>query len=254
MAHSFDPSKVKFVEYHTLNHFDFNRVVSKDHSTEIMKSILKNDMCGVIRVTSVDKSLIENNGFSSLFILDGQHTALALHRMGMKIPVYPVDNDGTRSGLISVIAQFNTSSKAWKMSNYIEAWAKISKEYECLLNINKKYHIPYDAMAGFLYRDCSRKMLAGRLKSGAICYMAETEISLLKESCMELKSLLERLPIMPAANRQRLCLYLLAKRIPMTAVNINIMYRRIIDCNYAAAGTEQEMKEKILYEVIGTGQ
>jgi hypothetical protein len=116
--------------YATLNHLPFNR----DYSLRsgLVKSMKKNGFIDPIKLcwsTAI-------NGVRTLYILDGQHRALAAQYLNIEFYGIIIEEEPTtKERLVELTATYNNSSVAWKIAVYVAAY--ISLNYDSYLTLNK---------------------------------------------------------------------------------------------------------------------
>lgn len=120
------PSK----EFRFLN--NVNRPVKQAHVLTMTHSVAK---IGIIRPVVVAKYKFRN--IEDYYILDGQNLYCALKKLNLEIP-YVETKVSSDEELIDQIALMNTSSKSWKMKDYLQAWSYIRKDYAKLMAYGQK--------------------------------------------------------------------------------------------------------------------
>lgn len=114
----------------------FNRVIMPRHVDKLVKSVQE---MGIVRalVTTVNEDV---DGQKKRWILDGNHLYLALVRLGL--PVYYVDVPTTDvNHMIHLMAMLNTSSKGWKLTDYVKCWAYSgNSHYQILLKLQQMHN------------------------------------------------------------------------------------------------------------------
>lgn len=116
--------------YQKLSHLPFNRDFCLRNG--LVESIKELGFITVIYCcysTAID-------GTRKLYILDGQHRALAAQFLDVDFPIAILDTEPTtKEELVKLTARYNNSSVAWKLSVYVNAY--ISLNYEDYLTLNK---------------------------------------------------------------------------------------------------------------------
>lgn len=123
-----------------------NRPITPAHVSQIATSIKK---MGVIRPVVISRiSFLD--GKPKPYIVDGQHLFLALTRLNMDIPYVEVKVENLEH-LIETIALLNSSSKSWKLVDYINAWSYHKWEYTELERLFNLYNISRSLLAELLH-------------------------------------------------------------------------------------------------------
>lgn len=123
-----------------------NRAVAPAHVTKIADSIETFDE--VLRPVIVAE--VDFFGARRKYIIDGQHLYHALMRLGRDIPYVEVKIK-TLEELIEKIALLNSSSKSWKIDDYIHTWSFYKKPYQVLLDLKNKYNMETVIIAQLLH-------------------------------------------------------------------------------------------------------
>ena len=117
----------KIAKFNTL---PMNRMIERSHVDKMIDSI---EMMGVVRpIVVCTTSLLE--GFLRTYILDGQHLAQGLEQLGMKIPYIEV-KVSSEEDIVRKLAYLNTSSKSWKLMDFINAHKFINNDYRTLFKL-----------------------------------------------------------------------------------------------------------------------
>ena len=122
-----------------------NRVIIPTQVSALAKSI---ENMGVLRpiVTAVITFI---TGKPVRYIIDGQHLYFALTQLKMPYPSIEIKIK-TPEELIHKIALLNSSSKSWKIVDYILAWSFTSKHYVKLNHYFNTYDIDISILAAVL--------------------------------------------------------------------------------------------------------
>ena len=80
------------------------------------------------------------------YILDGQHLFQALLRLNYPIPYVVIERDLNTQDCIDILSLLNSSSKSWKLSDYINAWANVKEPYRQLNQLHNIYDLDYDTI------------------------------------------------------------------------------------------------------------
>ena len=115
---------------------EFNRVVSHQHVSKMIKSVEK---CGILRFPVIgDVSFFDSRG---LVIIDGQHLLTAiLKTMSPTDTIEVIVKTYTnKRDVIQDIATLNNTNKSWNDKDYLEAWYNFGSE-------NTKYYLNYEKL------------------------------------------------------------------------------------------------------------
>ena len=112
------------------NTLPMNRMIERSHVDKMIESV---EMMGVIRpIVVCTTSLLE--GFVRTYILDGQHLVQALEILGMQIPYFEI-KISSEEDVVHKLALLNTSSKSWKLMDFINAHKYINHHYRSLFKL-----------------------------------------------------------------------------------------------------------------------
>jgi len=122
-----------------------NRKIVPSHVTKMHESIKK---LGVIRPVIVS-NINFSKGKTETYIIDGQHLYHACLRENIDIPYVEITITNEKE-LIETLAMLNNSSKSWKLTDYIDAWAWINPQYRILNRLFETYDIELSTIAEIL--------------------------------------------------------------------------------------------------------
>jgi hypothetical protein len=175
-----------------------NRPVCPSQVTKLADSI--NRMGNIRPIVVAELEFIDGRLLE--YVIDGQHLLHALIRNNLPIEYVKITISSIED-LIEKIALLNSSSKSWKLSDYVNSWAYINKDYR---KLNKYFNI-YDFELSFLAAVLSNrevKKTAGgddsvtsKLKSGRFEIVNE------KTNVEILNNLTDILKIIPRLDRVR---------------------------------------------------
>jgi hypothetical protein len=135
--------KIKFAkDYSAFSTLPMNREIDSKHVQKMIASLrMQGCQRAVIccRITFID-------GTNKLYIIDGQHLAMALEREGQPIPYIEIEIE-SEEGLIEKMAYLNNSSKSWDLMNYVNAWKMIRPDYMKLFKWKNMYDIEITMLA-----------------------------------------------------------------------------------------------------------
>ena len=139
--------------YRQLSHLPFNRdFYLRSGLVESIKELGFITVIYCCYSTAID-------GVRRLYILDGQHRALAAQFLDVDFPIAILDAEpSTKEELVKLTARYNNSSVAWKLSVYVNAY--ISLNYSDYLTLNK-----LSIENGFSHKTIGC-MMKGRLSDG----------------------------------------------------------------------------------------
>ena len=106
-------------------------------------------------------------GKRELYIIDGQHLFNALLRLGWEIP-YVIIDVKDKKDLVEKISLLNSSSKSWKMQDYVTAWASLKPDYIKLNHYFQVYDVEISIVAGILSNSniSSSSSITKKIKEG----------------------------------------------------------------------------------------
>lgn len=144
----------KSKEYEDFSLIDGNRPVNLYHVQALKESMEENQEL----IPAIPIVVNED-----LEILDGQHRFYALRELGA--PIYYVVIQGAS---LKQIQKLNTTSKAWKMEDYANSYAKIDNEnYIKFIEIKEKFpEFSYGAVIMFLQKDVKNYTSLKNFKTG----------------------------------------------------------------------------------------
>jgi len=144
-----------------------NRDTSPAHVQKLKLSIEQIGMLQAIIVAEL--SFI--TGKKELYIIEGQHKYEACMALGIDIPYVIIKGIYDYKALVETIALLNSSSKSWKMEDYILAWGSVNPDYKKLMVLYNKYGVEVNIAAGILSNNES--LFSGRsnqlIKQGNFC-------------------------------------------------------------------------------------
>jgi hypothetical protein len=151
---------------------------------------------GNIRPIIVTKLKFDGNKYK-FYVLDGQHNYTALLALGAtEIPVVEVPVKDIPS-LVEVIALLNSSSKAWTLKDYVNAWGNIHQDYVTLKDLFDKYDVELSIIAAI----CGGSTVAGSGPGTSLIKSGKFKILNLDESERKLKDITEILNLLPRMDR-----------------------------------------------------
>ena len=154
--------KIKFAkDYSIFSTLPMNRDIDSKHVQTMITSLrLQGCQRTVIccRTTLID-------GTSKLYIIDGQHLAMALEREGEVIPYIEIEINSEEE-LIEKMAYLNNSSKSWDLMNYINAWKMIRPDYMKIFRWKNLYDIEITMLAIIGVNNGAIKYSTGIIKTG----------------------------------------------------------------------------------------
>lgn len=142
---------------------NINRPIIASQIDLLEESIKK---IGVVRPVVIAKIAFISGKLES-YIIDGQHLYMACLRLGINVPYVVIQVKDERD-LIDKIALLNSSSKSWKMSDYVRAWAHISEDYIKLQEWLSKFKLEVSVLASIMSGNVgvTGQMINRKLKSG----------------------------------------------------------------------------------------
>lgn len=123
-------------DYDMFKLLPFNRNVINSHVKTMMESINK---MGMLRPVLVCR-LKEMNGSCSLYVLDAQHALEACKRLCIEIPYVEISIKDSLD-VIYKLTLLNSTSKAWNIHDYINAYAMFVPHYRELSKMISAYSI-----------------------------------------------------------------------------------------------------------------
>jgi len=151
---------------------------------------------GNIRPIIVTKLKFDSNKYK-FYVLDGQHNYTALRALDAKeIPVVEVPVKDIPS-LVEVIALLNSSSKAWTLKDYVNAWGNIHEDYITLKNLFDKYDVELSIIAAI----CSGSTVATSGPGTSLIKSGKFVIANLEETERKLADITEILSLLPRMDR-----------------------------------------------------
>lgn len=107
-------------------------------------------------------------GMKKLYIIDGQNRLASAEFLKLPILYNVLDSRlvKCKKDLVSLTAIFNSTSKAWSVSNYVEAFATLDNEhYLYLSHMKDKSNLSYNTLAG-IYSGYAQSVAPPTLKNG----------------------------------------------------------------------------------------
>jgi len=149
--------------YKKLNHLPFNRDFTLRPS--LVKSM--QEFGFIVPIICCYTSII--SGVRELYILDGQHRALAAQYLNMKFYCIILDEEpNTIERLIKIVSKLNNTSVAWKIETYCKAYASVGySAYIELLKISKLYGFTVPIVGSMLEGNIGRRLNTDSLKNGS---------------------------------------------------------------------------------------
>jgi hypothetical protein len=159
-----------------------NRPILPAQVTKLSESINKMDVIRPVIVTTVDFI----NGKPTTYIIDGQHLFHACIRNKKDIPYISIEVKDTKD-LIEKIALLNSSSKSWKLEDYITAWSYIKDDYKKLARYFTAYGIRLNFLAtvlqgGNIRTDGGNHSISNSIKRGNFAINNEPEAIVLLDT------------------------------------------------------------------------
>jgi uncharacterized ParB-like nuclease family protein len=151
---------------------------------------------GNIRPIIVVRLKFDSNKYK-YYVLDGQHNYTALRALdAQEIPIVEVPVKDIPS-LVEVIALLNSSSKAWTLKDYVNAWGNIHPDYVTLKNLFDKYDIELSIISAI----CGGSTVAGSGPGTSLIKSGKFRILNLEESERKLSDITEILNLLPRMDR-----------------------------------------------------
>lgn len=150
--------------YKKLNHLPFNREFS-----------LRNKLVESIKIYGFIQPIVlcySNFEFPDeepkLYILDGQHRALAAQYLDVNFTAVILDYKNINvTQIINIVAKLNNSAVAWTLEDYCKAWHSLGKtDYTTLLSVKKNYGYTIDTLASILSGHITRQRVTDHVKEG----------------------------------------------------------------------------------------
>lgn len=139
------------MDYGKFNILDWNRDINRKHVEELKLSIDKGEYINPILV---------NKNYE---ILDGQHRFIAKKELGLPIQYIIETNDDDHRDAIKTL---NSKSLSWKISDYVDAYAKDGNEnYQMILELKKSYpKLKYNTVYFNLFSASQKSIVNGKIK------------------------------------------------------------------------------------------
>lgn len=160
-----------------------NREVMPAHVTKMCQSINK---FGIIRpVVVADLSF---DGFLGTYILDGTHLYHACLRSNLDIPYKEVIINNPQE-LVECLAMLNNSSKSWKLTDYVQAWAYLHHDYKRLMSYHNVYDLELTSIAGILSDSVNIFSSINTIKDGSFRIKDEDQAVMILDMVSDLVNL-----------------------------------------------------------------
>jgi hypothetical protein len=130
-------------------------------------------------------------GAPKLYIIDGQHLAKALERLGMPIN-YQIIKVKDEIDMVKKMGQFNSTAKSWNLKNYVEAYTYYMPDYVQLLKLHNTHNIELAMLSAVCGLNPSYD------SGGGTNYLKRGEFEMINPSadkwCKELNELFDLIP------------------------------------------------------------
>ena len=162
-------------DYDEFHYLKFNRNTSNSHVVNLVESI---KMFGYLQfIIVIETDIID--GIMKKWIVDGQHRFKGCKSEGMPILYTTVKGITSKYELVRLIAKLNSTSKAWNVGNYVDAWESINiGEYKTLKERYKETGLPYTFLIsiyeGINRKDAMTKFMDGKFQANN--FTAEQQI------------------------------------------------------------------------------
>ena len=125
-----------FMKYKRLNE---NRELDENH-VKLLKASFDEFGCDISRLIVVRTKSLNKDRKLEEVVVDGEHTRILCHRLGLPLNVEIVElADDTRMNIVKYMAVLNNSKKAWSNERYLRAYAELGiYEYQRILAIKKE--------------------------------------------------------------------------------------------------------------------
>lgn len=168
-----------------------NRPIAPSQVTTISSSVRLKGLLRAVVVAKIDFI----NGIPTYYIIDGQHLYNACIRNNMEIP-YVICEIRDKEDLVETIAKLNSSSKSWKMTDYVTAWASLKEDY---VKLNKYYQsgdLDISTLATILSNQAvDSSAMTNRVKKGQFKIVDE------KKNAQIINNIHDVLDVLPRMNR-----------------------------------------------------
>jgi hypothetical protein len=127
-----------------------NREIIPSHVSVISESI---EFIGAVTRPVIVVKISFLPGGTKYYIIDGQHLYLACIRLECDIPYIVLDSSKIKDipSLIETIALLNTTSKSWRLLDYIHTWAYYKPNYKTFLDLYNKYNLAPGTLGELLH-------------------------------------------------------------------------------------------------------
>lgn len=149
-------------DYNKLNHLSFNRKFSVRNDL-----VEKMNLYGfTVPINIISTDVID--GKTKLYIADGQHRALSAVYIGIDFIGVINDIKFTKiSEIVEYVSSLNSTSKAWRAIDYVEAYNHLNlSDYQILLRIKNNCPYSVETLASILAGNRGRGAVAGKIKNG----------------------------------------------------------------------------------------
>jgi|GEM_PF-7100863 len=148
-----------YEEFHFLR---FNRDTINSHVINLIESI---KMFGYLQfIIVIETDIID--GVMKKWIVDGQHRFKGCKAEGFPILYTTVSGITSKYELVRLIAKLNSTSRAWGLPNYVDAWESLGiPEYVILKQQYEKTRLPLSLLIQ-MYEDKSKKAAVAKFMDG----------------------------------------------------------------------------------------
>jgi hypothetical protein len=168
-----------------------NRPVDPSQVTKISSSAKRKGLLRPVVVAVIEFI----TGIPTYSIIDGQHLFNACLRNGMDIP-YVICEIKDKEDLVETIALLNSSSKSWKMTDYVTAWASLKEDYVKLNSYYQSSDLDISTLATILSNQAvDSSSITNKVKKGQFKIVDE------RKNAQVIKNLNDVLDVLPRMNR-----------------------------------------------------
>jgi hypothetical protein len=148
--------------YNTLNHLSFNR------NFHVRQDLMdKMNLYGfTVPINIIKTDVID--GKMKLYIADGQNRALTAVFLGIEFYGTIIDRKFKDvPEIVEYVSSLNSTSRAWKSLNYVEAYNHLNiPDYQVLLKLKNSCPYSVETLATILAGNTARGSVASRVKNG----------------------------------------------------------------------------------------
>lgn len=174
-----------------------NRPICPSQVTKLANSI--NKMGNIRPIVVAELDFID--GRNMKYIIDGQHLFYALIRNNLPIEYVTIKTDSLED-LIEKIALLNSSSKSWKLTDYVNSWSCIKEDYKKLNKYFNVYDFELTLLSSVLNnKEITRNGGGGDNCTSKIIKSGKFEIINEKQNVVILNNLTDILKIIPRLDR-----------------------------------------------------